>query len=458
MSNRTWRVLVGAAVLVGLAIRIASVLARPHLAPGGDPAEYLGQANLLVEGKGWIEPLVYAKTGVAAQTAKLPPLYTMLLALCTLAGFKSFFAHRIWSAVLSTAGVGLGAVLGRDLSGRRGVGVLAAFGVALYPNMWMSAGLGMSETISPILVMVVLWAAYRMWRAPTVRRAVLVGLSIGFAALARDELAVFGVLILLPLCIGRAGPSWWPRLRLFGAGLVASLIVVAPWVTFNMVRFSHPVLITDRFGVTLASANCDASWNGPFAGYWSMPCAEASVVGVHGDESAYDPVATGKGLDYIYHHLGGLPRVEYDRLGRTFGFYRVGQQMSLDIHVESRPRLWAWVGLWSYYGLAVLAPFGAWGLRRKGVPLFPLVAVLVDVILVTLIAYGQTRFRATLEPVLVLLAAVAIAGAAGRLSRGRAAGDRGRGRRRRGSAGPRGLSGPTSGERPAPTPPSASVV
>ena len=454
MSTRTWRILVGVAVVVGLAIRIGSVLARPHLAPGGDPAEYLGQANLLVDGKGWIEPLIYARTGAAAQTAKLPPFYTMLLALCSLAGFKSFFAHRIWSAVLSAGGVWIGAILGRDVAGRT-VGVVAAFGIALYPNIWMPAGLGMSETISPIMVMIVLWASYRMWRSPTIGRAAVLGLSIGFAALARDELAVFGVLILLPLAVGRAGRPWSRRLRLFGAGLAASLLVVMPWVTFNMIRFQHPVLITDRFGVTLASANCNASWDGPFAGYWSMPCAEASVVGVHGDESAYDPVATRKGLDYIGAHLGGLPRVEFDRLGRTFGFYQVSQQMSLDINVESRPHLWAWVGLWSFYGLAALAPFGMWILRRRGLPLFPLWAVLIDVLLVVLIAYGQTRFRATLEPVLVLLGAVTLCRATARLT-GRLSGGGRSGRR--GSSGSEAPSDPTSGGRPSAAPPSASVV
>ncbi len=455
MSTRTWRILVGLAVVVGLAIRIGSVVTRPHLLPGGDPAEYLGQANLLVEGKGWIEPLVYAKTGVAQQTAKLPPLYTMLLALCSLAGFKSFFAHRIWSAILSAVGVWIGAVLGRDIAGRK-VGVVAAFGIALYPNIWMPAGLGMSETISPIMVMIVLWASYRMWRSPTVGRAVVVGLSIGFAALARDELAVFGVLILLPMAIGRAGRPWGRRLRLFGAGLAASLLVVMPWVTFNMVSFQHPVLITDRLGVTLASANCNASWNGPFAGYWSMPCAFQSVAGVHGDESADDPVATARALDYIGAHIGGLPKVEYERLGRTFGFYQVSQQMSLDIHVEGRPHLWAWVGLWSYYGLAALAPFGMWILKRKGLPLYPLWAVLIDVVLVCLIAYGQTRFRATLEPVLVLLASVTVCAAAARLT-GRSRG----GWLRSGRRGPsesEGPSDPTSGARPSEAPPSASVV
>lgn len=414
----------GLAVLVGLAIRVGSVLARPHLAAAGDPAEYLGQANLLAEGNGWIEPLIHAKTGAAVQTAKLPPLYTMLLALCSLVGFKSFFAHRIWSALLSSTGVVLGAVLGRDLAGRT-VGVVTAFGLALYPNVWMPASLGMSETISPLVVMVVLWAAYRMWRWPTLGRVAVLGAAVGFAALARGELAVLALLILVPLALIDRSRPWRGRFTLVGAGLLAGLLVIVPWVTFNLVRFSHPVIISDELGVTLAASNCDASWHGPFTGYWSMPCALASVADVHGDESADDPVATRKGLQYISDHIGGLPRVEFDRMGRTFGFYRVGQQMNLDINVEGRPHLWAWVGLWSYYGLVVLAPFGAWALRRRGVPLFPLVAVLADVVLVALITYGQTRFRATLEPVLVLLGAVALCSAAAalRAPRGREQGE-----------------------------------
>ena len=411
------------AVLVGLGVRIGSVLGRPHLAAGGDPAEYLGQGNLLVEGKGWIEPLVYGHSGVADQTAKLPPLYTLILALCSLVGFKSFFAHRIWSALISTTGVVLGAALGKEVAGRK-VGVLVAFGVALYPNLWIPAGLGMSETISPLLVMLVLWAAYRTWRVPTLGHTAVLGLAIGFAALARDEMAIFAVLILVPLALMDRDRPWRARLRMIGTGILASLVVVVPWVTFNMVRFSHPVLISDRFGVTLASANCGPSWNGSFAGYWWMPCALTSVQGVHGDESADDPVATAKGLDYIGRHLGGLPRVEYDRLGRTFAFWRVDEQLGFDINIENRPHFWAWVGLWAYYGLVILAPFGMWALKRDGVPLFPLWAVLVDVLVVVLITYGQTRFRATLEPVLVLLGAVALCSgvpaATRRFRRGRA--------------------------------------
>ena len=429
MSTRTWRLLVAAAVATGLAIRLASVLTRPGLAVNGDPYQYLGQANLLVAGHGWIDPFVWQHGHVAAQTAKLPPLYTMLMALCSLVGFKSFFAHRIWSALISSAGVAVAAGLGREVAGRP-VGVLTAFGVALYPNLWMSAGLGMSETISPIAVMVVLWLAYRMWRQPSMGRAAGLGVAIGLAGLARDELLVFVALIVVPLAVGVArrarpgdgGVDWRRAGRVAGAGAVGAVAVVAPWVAFNLTRFSQPVLISDRFGVTLASANCDATYRGWSTGWWSMQCAQQSVIGATGDEPARDAVATTKGIDYIGAHLSELPGVEYARLGRTFGFYRVRQQMALDIYIENRPRTWVWVGMWSYYALLLAAPFGLWRLRQRGVPLFPLGAVLADVVLVTVLTYGQTRFRATLEPVLVLLAAVAIAAAVGLVGRDPAAG------------------------------------
>jgi hypothetical protein len=139
-----------------------------------------------------------------------------------------------------------------------------------------------------------------------------------------------------------------------------------------------------------------------------MGCAEASAVGVHGDESAVDPVALRHGLHYVSAHLSGLPAVEVVRLGRTFGFYHPVGQIDLDTFVEGRPRFWALVGLGMFYAFAPLSAAGALLLRRRKVPLFPMIAVAADVIVAVLVTYGQTRFRATLEPVLVLLSAVAV--------------------------------------------------
>ncbi len=433
-------------------MRLASILARPHLAAGGDSLEYLGLANGLADGRGYIEPLLYRASGVHTQTAKLPPLYPLLLSLCSLVGLKGFFAHRIWSAVLGTSAVVLAAVVGRDIAGRR-VGLIAAFLVAVYPNLWMPDGLGMSETISPVLVLVVLWAAYRLWRSPSWGRAAVLGLSIGFAALARDELILLVPFVLLPLAIGGRGRPWRTRVGLLGAGAAATVLIVGPWVGYNLSRFSHPVFITDRFGVALAAANCDPAWSGPLAGFWWADCLKPAVADVRGDESAVDTVARRRAVDYVDHHLGELPKVELERVGRTFGLYRPIEQINLDSFIEQRPRYWAFVGLWMFYPLAVLGIAGAVILRRRGLPLFPMAAMAADVVIVALVTYGNTRFRATLEPVLVLLTAVTVDAVISRLRAGRAAGVDLVGpvgsRRPPGPRGPGGPSDPTSGTAPA---------
>jgi 4-amino-4-deoxy-L-arabinose transferase-like glycosyltransferase len=403
-----WRGLVVAAVGVGLAIRLADVLSRPHAVALGDAAEYLGQANLLAQGKGFIEPLVYATTHQAQQTAKLPPLYIMVMALCSLVGFKSFLAHRIWSAIIGASAIGLAAVVGREVAGRR-VGLLAAGLVAVYPNIWMSDGLGLSETLTPILVLLVLWAAYRLHRRPTVAAAAWLGAVIGLAALGRDELVLLAPLIFLPLAIGSRGRSWAARGRLLAAGSVACAAVLGPWVGYNLTRFTHPVFITDRLGSALATANCDQAWH-LIPGYWSFTCVLAAESGAHGDETVLDAAGERRALTYIGDHLGGLPVVEAERLGRTFGLYRPFQQIHLDVFVEGRPKWWAYTGLWMYYGLAALAVPGAVVLRRRGVIIFPLLALGADVVITVLLTYGQTRFRAALEPALVLLAAVTVDG------------------------------------------------
>ena len=47
-------------------------------------------------------------------------------------------------------------------------------------------------------------------------------------------------------------------------------------------------------------------------------------------------------------------------------------------------------------------------LRRRGVPILPLIAFPVLVLITTVVTFGLVRYRATAEPSLVILAAIAI--------------------------------------------------
>jgi 4-amino-4-deoxy-L-arabinose transferase-like glycosyltransferase len=396
---------------VGLGIRLGTVFGRPDRIAGGDGYYNHNAANLLVAGQGFINPFLYYPHGLHhhVQTASWPPLFVFVLAAASLVGAKSFFAHRIWCCIIGAGAIVLCGLVGREIGGRR-VGLIAALLVAVYPNIWMSDELVLSETLSPALVALVLLAAYRFWKRPGLGNVVWLGASIGVAALARDELTLLAAFILVPLVLLATTLSWWRRIALVGAGGLVALLIVAPWVGYNMSRFTDPVYISSGFGVTLASANCNSTWNGQFEGYWNLQCAlhaaQNSPTKPHADESVQGAAVQSYAVHYIRTHEDRLFPVEMARLGRAFGFFHPLQQVELDSRVETRPYHWAVVGLFMYYALLALSVGGVIILRRRRVPVFPLLAVGLDVAISVAVTFGQTRYRSTFEVSLVLLAAV----------------------------------------------------
>jgi 4-amino-4-deoxy-L-arabinose transferase-like glycosyltransferase len=393
---------------VGLAIRLATVFGRPHRVPGGDAYYYHSAANLLVAGKGFINPfLYYGWQHQTVPTAAFPPGFVFLLAPVSLVGLKSFFAHRIWCCVIGAGAIAVCGLTGREIAGRR-AGLIAAFLIAVYPNIWMSDELGMSETLTPLVVSLVLLTAYRFWRRPGWSAAAWLGVSIGVAALARDELGLLAVFILVPLALTARLPSWGRRGAVLAVGALSALLVVAPWVGYNLSRFEKPVFVSSGLGVTLASANCDILYSGRYEGYWAYDCALAAPVNPRADESVQGAEAQTYALHFVRTHEGRVLPVEMARLGRAFGFFHPIQQMQLDSRVETRPYRWTLVGLGMYYAMLPLSIGGAVILRRRRVPILPLIAVGLDVVVSTLITFGDTRYRTAFEVSLVLLSAVMV--------------------------------------------------
>ncbi|HWE55439.1 MAG TPA: glycosyltransferase family 39 protein [Acidimicrobiales bacterium] len=405
--GRSWWPWLAGWTALGLIIRVASVLGRPHLALSGDAWYYHWAAIDLVDGKGFINPLTYSQHHVT-QGADFPPGFIFLLAAAALVGVKGVLAQRIWVCIVGSAGIVLVGLVGREIGGRR-VGLIAALIVAVYPNIWISDGLAMSEAVSPILVALILLTAYRFYRRPGISSAVWLGLSIGLAALTRDELSLLGLFIFAPLTLGDRTRPWPKRFGVFAAGVIAALLVVAPWVGYNLSRFQDPVFISSGLGVTLASNNCAATYSGHLEGYWYMPCAGAPPVAAPGaDESVQGSIDQRFAMDYMKAHAGRLPVVLAARFGRAFGLYRPIEQLQLDAEFETRPFHWAEVALYGYYALSVGAVAGAVILRRRRVPVLPILAVGATVVVSVLMTFGDTRYRTTWEISLALLAAVAI--------------------------------------------------
>lgn len=426
-SARAWWKWLGLWTAVGLGIRLASLFGpgRSERTPGGDSYYYHYAANLLVAGKGFVNPFIYysSPAHLQVQTAAWPPLFVFVLTIPAALGLKTFFATRVWCCVIGAGGIVLCGYTGREIGGRR-VGLIAAFLVAVYPNLWMSDELGLSEALSPLLVALVLLMAYRFWKRPGLWPAAGLGASIGLAALGRDELLLLAVFIVVPMTLMATALRWRRRFGLLAVGGLAVLLVVGPWVGYNMSRFDDPVFISSGFGVTLASANCAQLYQGPYEGYWSLECAVAikqKVYSPHTDESVQGAAAQADALRVIEAHKGRILPVEMARLGRAFALFHPLEQIRLDSTVETRPYRWALVGLGMYYALVALSIGGLVILRRRRVPILPLLAVGLDVCVSVALTFGQTRYRTTFEVSLVLAAAVQLDWAWSRIRGGSAA-------------------------------------
>jgi hypothetical protein len=400
---------------VGVAVRVATVYGHPNRKPGGDPYAYFHGARLLVTGHGFIDPYGYLVHHQVLQSAAYAPLYMLTLAVPMLVGLKTFFVARLWTCIVSATAVTVVGLAGKEIAGRR-AGLIAAGFTALYPNLWMPDEMVAAEALVPLLVGAVLLFAYRFWRRPDIRRAAWFGGSLGLLILSRDELALLFVFILVPLVL-LAHLGWRRRLVLLGVATLAMVLVLGPWVGYNLSRFQKATYVSNEAGLTMASADCDSTFYGPVIGYWYMPCALNAPVTYHGDQSVANAAYQKYVFSYLRHRESRLPFVTLAKVGRAFGFYRPLQQITLDSTIETRPHHWALTGLYAYYVLLPLSVVGSIVLRARRVPIFPLWAVGLNVVLAVAVAFGNTRYRIPFEVSLVLLSAVALDSLWARLTR-----------------------------------------
>jgi 4-amino-4-deoxy-L-arabinose transferase-like glycosyltransferase len=406
-SDRFLRQL-SAVTAFGLAVRLVYVLGfRRDTGVVGDPYFYHNGANLLVHGQGFIAPLQFIALHTRLQAADHPPLYMLYLAIPSSLGLGTILVHKLWSALLGTATVALSGLLGRRVAGDR-AGLITAFLVAVYPNVWVYDGALLSETMAIFVATLALVYAYRAWERPSTGRLCALGAVCGIAALARSELVVLVPALLWPIAVWADTPAWRARLRRAGAATLVALAVVAPWVTYNLTRFEHPVFLSSQFEATVGGANCHDTYYGTRIGLFSTACMTARY-SPHADESVAADVIRKQVTTYVRAHLSRLPVVMGARVARVLGLYRPAQQVDLDVFIEGRERPIAMAGLLGGYAVDIGAIIGAVVLRRRrGPPLFPLLVIPVAVVGTVAITYATDRFRASAEPALCVLTAVAL--------------------------------------------------
>jgi len=338
-----------------------------------------------------------------ALSAAHPPMTSLLLApSCYFFGFHpGLTPQRLTMALLGTGVVLCVGLLGRAVAGPW-VGLTAAALGAGYPNFWIPNGILMSETPAMLGMALILLAIVRLRRRPTVVSAVLLGVACGAEALVRAELILFVPFLLIPAALAARPATMGRKLVLLGVGLLASAIILAPWVGRNLATFTNPTYISTGDGLALLGANCPQTYNGPDLGSWAYGCAIAESS--HGDESVQSSRDQHAAFTYIKHHEGRLGVVVAARVGRLWDVYQPLQMAADDVN-EGRPQGAALAGLYVYWGLLPLAVVGALVFRLRRLRPWILLVPAGVLTLVSALVFGLVRFRAPFEVCLVVLAA-----------------------------------------------------
>jgi 4-amino-4-deoxy-L-arabinose transferase-like glycosyltransferase len=417
-----WVRALGLVVLVGVVIRLVYTYVHGDnlAALGIDAGYYHNGANLLADGKWFVSPVGLFNFYGVGQAASHPPSYQVLLGIVSALGMRSVLFHQLWSCLIGGVAVALVGLTGRDIGGQR-AGLLAAAIAAVAPTFWVNDALLMSESLVLVVVALVLLLAYRFHSRPTVVSAAVLGIATGIAVLTRAELVLLVPLLVIPLLVLAARPHWRQGIRWLVAAGLASVVVVSPWVVYNIIRFDKPVAISTGLGQTLLAANCPQTYFGPEIGYWAVDCvlSPKQPIRAVGDESVQEVAYRRVGIDYATAHAGRVPFVVFARVGRTFGFYAPVDQLRVDERDNRRELPVSIAGLVTFYVLAGLSIAGVVVLRRRRVPVFPVLAPVAAVVIAVAFTYGQTRFRAPAEISLALLAGVALDAAVDRRARRR---------------------------------------
>ncbi len=388
------------------------VFVRPHdtfLAP--DAFLYHQGANLLSEGRGFIDPYEYLRRRVVKPAADHPPAYTLYLTIFSVLGLTTPLAHMIASAVLGTAAVAMVGLVGREVAGPR-VGLVAAGIAAVYADLVLVDGSLQSESMAVLVVTGFTYAALRYKHHPTVRAAAGLGALVAWAGLTRPEQFLLGLVVVVPVVLRATTNRRDGIVRVAAAGAMC-IAIALPWLALNLVRFHHPVLLSSNFDYTLATTNCPDTWYGSRIGFWSADCNvraldAAGMTFADGDQSDRGAVWRRAGLRYLGDHPGRLPVVMAARVVRSFNLWNPPGQARLDSEVEGREYGLAVVAIGSFYVVTALAIIGTIHLRRRRHSLVELGGPIVTVLLMAVLFMANARYRAPAEGVVCVLAAVAV--------------------------------------------------
>lgn len=415
-------------IIVLLAVMLIALVTRLAALQLLDPVKTLRVtesgmvADSLAQGKGYIFTLFGTRNANPLQ-AFMPPLFPAI----------NYAAIRLFAdpvrglglihTLLSTLSIPLLFVIAYKLSRNVIVGLLAATAFALYPVLIIMTVYPPSLTFNIFLLLaflaLIVWLADR----PAVPLAVAAGFVLGFGLLTRPMF--IGLLPISVVWFWLNRPDI--RRRMVGLGgiiLLVGLLTVLPWSLRNYNVLGRFVLVSTNGGFVF--------WNGnnPFttgSGHEVYTDRVADYLGIERDPDL--PPVKDPWQPYPLPHAIVNEAATMDESALEDAFYEAGFAF-----IRNNPEQWltlAWsklVGFWffrsnigstyeaswtQYYKLAyvVVLGFAAGGAlvaRRQWRRYVLLYLIFVYYTLVYVTFHVQTRYRWEIEPLFLILAAVAV--------------------------------------------------
>ena len=259
-------------VAVGLLLRVVWSLYTVREPVGlHDPTFYSILAQEIAAGRGYQLPdgsaTAYYPVGYPAIVGAVYWLVDVLGL-----GFNRINLHVIVNLVAAGISMPLIYEIGRRLFDRR-VGLVAAAGVALMPNLVFHTSLLLTETVfNTIALAAVAVVVSSPWEGRSARALAAFGVLVGIAALVRPPSLLF-LPVLALAGAWTAGWGWREVARSLAVPALAAAAVIAPWTVRNTVVMGSPIIISSNLGDNLCIGNnpeADGGFQRPdecFAGY-----------------------------------------------------------------------------------------------------------------------------------------------------------------------------------------------
>src|SRR6266516_556803 len=351
-------------------------------------------------------------------TGRAPVWPAVIAGIYALTGPDNFFV-RLFLCLIGAGTCVFVYLLVRDIFGEY-MAILAGVAAAIYPGLFIYDGWLYSESLYTFLLMAFAYMLYQVQRTSRVVWMIGSGVLLGLLSLTRPNgIIILGLVLLWAGMMARAKViSWRTALKSVVLIGVIALAMVAPWTIRNYVVSRHQFIpVATGEGIVLLGAYNEhiLDSNSPFRGIWMRPslispdlarkfggCAATCEVQ---RDTAYKQRAT----HWIQGHFSEMPYL----LGLHMVKMWTPATPEADLPMNQFPERTAAkmvAGMVEFLSMPVflLAAFGLIVTWRKWRVLLFVHLVLLLTIGQCLYFYGSSRFRAPIEPMLIVLAVGAV--------------------------------------------------